>query len=487
MSYLYGASVQGIQDFIFKTDKLKDIVGASEIVENISVNFSTEFEKNCTVIQKAAGNIKLLFDNEEDVKNIVLEFPKKVMQEAYGITISQAVIKIENELTKADLDKLEENLKEARNKASIPLDSSINIIKISPTTGKSSYTYDRKKEEFIDYATYVKRKNKIDKLLSKITDDKDIKFPTELSDISNKKNKIAVIHADGNGLGKLLQNLGKKLKDSDVKEVFSSFSESLDEATKTAAKIAFSKIDKDKNLKFRPLILGGDDLSVICSADIALRFIDEFLKEFEKQTKTELKELVDKYNLTEFENGLTACAGVAFCNEKYPFHYAINLAEDLCKEAKKEAKKINDILAPSCLMLHNVQSSFYTSYSDFIKNELEFGDISFKFGPYYTEKEFGPTIKDFINSVNSFNSDNSPKSKLRKWLGELYYDVTYADSLLKRINQVMDKDSKTAIDNVLNRLNENLSLDNPFINKDSKNYTPIHDIIEIASIIGDKQ
>ena len=30
--YLYGASVQGIQDFIFKTNRLKDIVGASEIV-----------------------------------------------------------------------------------------------------------------------------------------------------------------------------------------------------------------------------------------------------------------------------------------------------------------------------------------------------------------------------------------------------------------------------------------------------------------------
>ena len=33
--YLYGASVQGIQDFIFKTDKLAEIVGASELVEQI--------------------------------------------------------------------------------------------------------------------------------------------------------------------------------------------------------------------------------------------------------------------------------------------------------------------------------------------------------------------------------------------------------------------------------------------------------------------
>ena len=33
--YLYGASVQGIQQFIFQTNELKDIVGASELVESI--------------------------------------------------------------------------------------------------------------------------------------------------------------------------------------------------------------------------------------------------------------------------------------------------------------------------------------------------------------------------------------------------------------------------------------------------------------------
>jgi len=35
MSYLYGASVQGIQSFIFETNELKNIVGASEIIEKI--------------------------------------------------------------------------------------------------------------------------------------------------------------------------------------------------------------------------------------------------------------------------------------------------------------------------------------------------------------------------------------------------------------------------------------------------------------------
>ena len=35
MKYLYGASVQGIQNFIFQSNKLAEIVGASELVEEI--------------------------------------------------------------------------------------------------------------------------------------------------------------------------------------------------------------------------------------------------------------------------------------------------------------------------------------------------------------------------------------------------------------------------------------------------------------------
>ena len=35
--YLYGASVQGIQNFIFQTNKLIEIVGASELVEQIYI------------------------------------------------------------------------------------------------------------------------------------------------------------------------------------------------------------------------------------------------------------------------------------------------------------------------------------------------------------------------------------------------------------------------------------------------------------------
>ena len=40
--YLYGASVQGIQSFIFQTNKLKEIIGASELVEEICTSMFAE-------------------------------------------------------------------------------------------------------------------------------------------------------------------------------------------------------------------------------------------------------------------------------------------------------------------------------------------------------------------------------------------------------------------------------------------------------------
>ena len=35
-NYLYGASIQGIQEFIFRTNKLREITGASEIINSIT-------------------------------------------------------------------------------------------------------------------------------------------------------------------------------------------------------------------------------------------------------------------------------------------------------------------------------------------------------------------------------------------------------------------------------------------------------------------
>jgi hypothetical protein len=169
MKYLYGASVQGIQDFIFKTNKLKDIVGASEIVKSIDEVFKMKFKDNSkvTILQSAAGNIKAVFKDKDELQKHILEFEKTIMQKAYGISISQAVVEFEGD-EKLYLNQLATKLKIQRNKPSISLDSSINIMKLNPTTAKPMVEQNQDMATKQKLEAYEKFANKTNANLSKL-------------------------------------------------------------------------------------------------------------------------------------------------------------------------------------------------------------------------------------------------------------------------------------------------------------------------------
>ncbi|MCF6244164.1 MAG: hypothetical protein L3J43_03955 [Sulfurovum sp.] len=460
--YLYGASVQGIQDFIFKTNKLQEIVGASEIVKNIAALFSNDYSPE-EILLNAAGNIKAVF-SEAECQKVVKAFPQSVMLSAYGITISQAVVKIEGvSASQEDINKLEQRLKVQRNKVSAPLDLSLNIMELNPSTAKPVVAYKsiQNKPTAVDMAT----KQKIEANDVFFSENAHLKEFRNLSEISNGKNKIAVIHADGNGLGMLIPQLlkqGKKL---------SEFSKALDSATKNAFERA-----KTDEMSIRDVILGGDDMVVICNANDALEFTKNFLVNFEKETQ---KQLGSK---------LTACAGIAYTNEKYPFYYAVSLAESLCDESKKHAKQINQDLAPSCLMFHNIQSASFEDWGKFIENELtiqtELGEIRCDFGPYYIEQTGQPLLSDFINTLEAYRCDGSPISRLRAWISELYNSREYADRMLERINDMVSESNNwnaCIMQKNLNRFDKELSNEKLIIKKDGIDKTPIYDVLQILS------
>jgi hypothetical protein len=457
--YLYGASVQGIQEFIFATNKLQEIVGASEIVKNISEEFMrfSEIPEN-QILVNAAGNIKAIFTDKILLEKVVSGFAKKIQQSAYGITISQAVVKIGEEVTQEDINRLESRLKTQRNKPSISLDLSISIMQLSPSTAKASI--DVKGGEQSATASVQKREAYLRKENPAFAELK------ELSAISNNNNKIAIIHADGNGLGQLIPTLGTKL---------SEFSKQLDIATKMAfdeASIGIKKI--------RPIILGGDDMSVICDANDALEFTRKFLHAFEVETEKSTG------------HRLTACAGIAFCNEKYPFHYGVELAEELCAHAKKESKNLiqnPDLPAPSSLMFHNIQSSNFQSWEKFIEDELTIHNdkriIELTFGPYYLSQSDQPLIQDFQHLTNALALEGSPIANLRSWVGELHKNDLLAQKMIERIDDmagIRKGYKKEPLDNAFRKIHSDLSLRMPITN----NKTPIYDVLQILSVTEEK-
>jgi CRISPR/Cas system-associated protein Cas10 (large subunit of type III CRISPR-Cas system) len=463
MSYLYGASVQGIQDFIFKTNKLQEIVGASEIVKRINADFVEKYGKKNSVkiLLNAAGNIKAIFHDKSELETFILDFSKNIQQKAYGITLSQAVVELRGDTQSSEeISELELRLKTQRNIPSSPLDGSLSIMKLNPKTAKPLIDKER------DRAS----QQKIEANINFFKEHPHIKEFKDLAQISNGKRKIAVIHIDGNGLGKLVPKLKDKL---------STFSEKLDEATKKAFMDA-----KDDTMNVRDVILGGDDVTVICSANDALPLTERFLRYFEENTAKMFEELkLDTQQDLSGETKLTACAGIAYANEKYPFHYAVELAEELCGEAKEASGR-----SASCLMFHNIQSSNFQSWEKFVNDELiirnEKGIVRCDFGPYYLNRQGEALIGDLMKMVGAYACDGSPISRLRAWIGELGESAYYADEMLKRINE-MAKESKEwdscIMDRNLKNFNPELSSDTLIIEKDNCWKTPIYDVLQIIS------
>ena len=443
--YLYGAAVQGIQDFIFKTNKLRHIVGASELVEQICTSAFDEFAKNGESVVRAAGNIKFIFDCEKDCRKAVREFPKKVMTMAPGITISQAVVLYDNDFGKA-IDQIEVLLKIQRNKPQRSVTYGLLGMKRANNTGlpvvKIEGKEDYKDEPTVQKECYVNTDGLCEKSFGLSPIPKSV-VAKNINDITGKNDWIAIIHADGNGLGKVVQKVGKN------KDVFSRFSQELDAATKEAAQLAYrgieSKFSDRKIIPIRPVVLSGDDMTVIIRGDLAIAYTDAFIKAFEEKTQEHLGIILRQESV--FADGkdfLTACAGIAFIKSSYPFYYGYQLAEELCGYAKKDTKAIqgadSNHLPPSCLLFHKVQDSFIISYEDIIKRELTAKDgLSFKAGPYYVIPQEGKnSVNDLTESSKLLNSENGDgiKSGIRNWISLRLENKSKADQRKGRMLQI---------------------------------------------------
>jgi hypothetical protein len=480
LNYLYGAAVQGIQSFIFQTNELKDIVGASELVEQICTKAFDEFatdkdgKSKGEFILKAAGNIKFIFEKKVDCENAVLNFPKKVMEMAPGITISQAVVSYQSDIAGNEdkafekaVDELERRLRVQRNKPMQSTTLGLMGIKRAPKTGLPGMYYETnkkgKKEELIDEATSQKRdftkeikENKVRKLCHKSFNIKyenltDCMIAYDIEDITDKNDWIAIIHADGNGLGQVVQKVGKN------KEQFKQFSDELDNATINAAHTAYEAVKESfkdkKRIPLRPVVLGGDDMTIICRADIAVAYADAYIQAFETETENRLSKILKDNDVFNGQYKLTCCAGIAFIKSSYPFYYGYNLAETLCDRAKKDAKETKRLenhggLAPSCLMFHKVQDSFVESFDDIESRELTPAKgYSFAFGPYYNYDEEGRwTIAKLISYIDLFKSEgddgNAAKTNLRQWLTTMYVDPETAKQRARRTLSLMKKESQ---------------------------------------------
>lgn len=506
---LYGASVQGIQNFIFNTKELKDIAGASELVEDICTrlfrfvleqverdpdkeNLRQILDKNTIV--SAAGNIKYVFYDESKCREFVRIFPFFVSRYAPGITVSQAVVRVApDDFTKA-VDELENKLKIQRNRLQRNPNLGLMGIQRSRHTGLPVVAVVG--NEHLDEASFKKRfvhgfdgclcedkagrpiQRRATELCRKAFGRPDIKESSvamEIGRMVKSNDWIAVIHADGNGVGQVVRKVGRD------PEKFKEFSKRLNVATIAAAVDAFDKVkemfaDSDV-IPIRPVVLGGDDITVICRADLALPYTEAFLKSFEEQTSVQIGGLIDGvFTKGTYRDRLTACAGIAFVKSSYPFYYAYELAEQLCSAAKADAKDNENIrngeeLPQSCIQFHKVQSSFVSDYDEIVRRELSpTSGMSLKYGPYYIHEKYGRwTLSKFHDVLGELSrKESSLTSSIRKWLTEIHDNPERAFQKRERAASFLNKEQRKLFDQIVPQKSEGKS--------------PAYDLLSIYSV-----
>lgn len=273
-----------------------------------------------------------------------------------------------------------------------------------PASEIKKYKEDNEAKRFSSLS-YVKRetRNKGYKRIRELLAGFNLIYPENIEECS----WTAVIHADGNGLGQIFLEFNqyagfddkgnwtsrkylndyrafslaldvctinaakkalaemKKKRDEQIKDKLEdsikkykwNFSQSKkrkkegkkDEASKLykQARELLHKARKLKKLPVVPLVLGGDDLTVLCDGQFALKFTHDFLAEFEKQTSENetIWEMANNAFGNKDKNNpsikrLGICAGIAIVKPHYPFHQAYELAEQLLKSAKQVKAKV---------------------------------------------------------------------------------------------------------------------------------------------------
>ncbi len=175
----------------------------------------------------------------------------------------------------------------------------------------------------------------------------------ELEDLGS--DWLGYVHADGNGLGAIFLALqdwrrkaGRPATARAYIDDYRHFSLALEACTNRAfwaavtATVPAPRPGRKREARLVPLILGGDDLTVVCDGRQALSFAAEFLTAFERETRAAAgpsgEALTALSAAATGSAGLAACAGVAIVKPHFPAHRAYELAEALIGSAKSGVK-----------------------------------------------------------------------------------------------------------------------------------------------------
>lgn len=340
--YLTILEVSQKQAYIFQSNELKkNILNSAVIAWIMDADYLEEtagdkklFSQKENLVYSGGGHTVLEFPTQEQAVCFTKTVTKAVRKDYPGIEVFAKTIPYEKEKSpEANLKELTKALEKKKSERRAAFHQGSFGVEIIDSNTLKPILYCAEKENELP-----KKEEKTDKKLMPAGYHRVFKFE-ELGGVKDKSNFIAVVHIDGNAMGKRVEKLQHKFKDlgwGEYKEKLKEFSESIDEDFKAAYKEMSEYVAdniknnrlKDLNIvenKFpvRRIITAGDDICFVSEGRIGLECAAAFIDK-----------LNSKRNKVD-EEGYAACAGVAIVHRKYPFYKAYELAEMLCNSAKK--------------------------------------------------------------------------------------------------------------------------------------------------------
>jgi len=423
--------IAGIQNYIFGTNRLRQIVGASGNVRHVITRVNGLLEDLLgsadRITYAGGGNALVLFETQEQATEFARKWSLEILLNFPGVQAAAGVYTGEY-----SENKFGEFLGNCRNALNISkAENAINvtlprygITAECKYTGTSAQYFNAKIKSNADnnldefYSIIAEKKDAGYKAANKrFTDELGQKFCDNFEDLAGEtgsqyRSGIAIVHIDGNDIGKMFSGLKTldelKNKSEEVRDLFQ---KAVADVTHDIERMLHSEGIKERmGLKrqifpFRPIIIGGDDVTYVCHASLGLWSAHAILKHILDAQKE--KALTQEI--------ITACAGIAFTKPSYPFAVGYELAEELCESAKnkrREAIKIADSNQTiSFLDFHVLKGGAFSDLKSMREQGFSLRDESLTGRPFGIDK--GQEAYEWLKkTVSDMLVDSATKTRL---------------------------------------------------------------------------
>ncbi|OGW13129.1 MAG: hypothetical protein A3G93_03495 [Nitrospinae bacterium RIFCSPLOWO2_12_FULL_45_22] len=493
--YLVSLDTDKIHSYIFATDKLKEIRGASAILNDLNnsqeVKQRVEGAGGLRCIYAAGGAAKAIFGDKDKAKKFILEERALYENESISATITGSIEETaEDELIQSFGKVNERGEKKLRkNKESKCINSQLYQLPYSKIC-KSCGLYPVSKrigDDFLckscEYKRNISGRNILYNAFTQWLGNNPVSYwpvniaydnPEDIGDIGEESdNYIGLIYCDGNRMGQKIQGINNEKE-------FSTFSLEISRITKEEIFRAVAENMKPipksgKNYyPFEFVLIGGDDVIVLVPGNRAIKVAHQFCKNFHLSTIQKNMEV-------------SISAGVVIAHSKFPLFRLFTFSDDLLKSAKKLSNRLysNTPKENASVLDFALITTSSTNELDYIRDKelsYEEGYVKLYQRPYRVLSSFPDSddLTKLLLEVERFKQIPFPKNKLAqmynslfKGKGQAMYELLLLKARLKpKVREVLDNFSRE------------FNLDKfPWKDENGEYSTPILDLIEIYDFI----